>query len=185
MPRINNLIAATVLLIFAIVLISLPEHASSRASLPKDALSRAAEFAQEPQDNSMPGMDHSTSSSTDVPAFHSTAPTGPLPETMDPAQFPDRETSNAYAAAARIRKTLYQQPCYCHCDHTQGHTSLLDCFVSRHGSGCNICKSEALFAFEQLRKGKTPAQIREAIIHGDWQNFDLAKYRSAPLPPAK
>lgn len=169
MPRANNLIAATLLLLFAIVLISLPQHAASRLS-------------QSMQD--MPGMDH-TDSANEVPAFHSKAPTGALPETMDPALFPDMETSNVYAAAARVRKALYQQPCYCHCDKSQGHGSLLDCFVSRHGSGCNICKSEALYTFEQLRKGKTPAQIREGIIHGDWQSVDLAKYRAAPLPPAK
>jgi hypothetical protein len=62
---------------------------------------------------------------------------------------------------------------------------LLDCFVSRHGSGCNICQSEAFYTFEQLHKGKTAAQIREGIIRGDWQNVNLAKYSSAPLPAAK
>lgn len=170
MLRTNNLIAATILLVFAVALISLPQHASSRV----------AQSSQDP----MPGMDH-TSSANDVPAFHSNPPTGSLPETMDPAAFPDMLTSNAYAAAARIRKTLYQLPCYCHCDQSQGHTSLLDCFVSRHGAGCNVCRGEALYAFEQLRKGKTPAQIREGVIHGDWQNVDLAKYRSAPLPAAR
>ena len=170
MPRTKNLIAATILLASAVVLISVPQHAASRA----------LQSAQDP----MAGMDHSTSAN-DVPAFHSNPPTGTLPETLPPSAFPDMATSNAYAAAARMRKTLYQLPCYCHCDQSQGHTGLLDCFVSRHGAGCNICKAEALYAFEQLRKGKTAAQIREGIIHGDWQNVDLAKYRSAPLPPAK
>lgn len=170
MPRTNNLIASTILLASAVVLISLPQHAASRAR----------QSAQDP----MPGMDHSSSANA-VPAFHSNPPTGTLPETMPPSAFPDMVTSNSYAAAARIRKTLYQLPCYCHCDQSQGHTSLLDCFVSRHGAGCNICKAEALYAFEQLRKRKTPAQIREGIIHGDWQNVDLAKYSAGPLPPAK
>jgi hypothetical protein len=170
MPRANNLIAGTILLAFAVVLVLIPQHAASR----------------DPQSmqGSMPGMEHG-GSADEVPAFHSKAPTGTLPATMDPSLFPDTMTSNAYAAAARIRKTLYQMPCYCHCDRSQGHGSLLDCFVSRHGSGCNICKSEALYTFEQLRKGKTPSQIRDGIIHGDWQNIDVAKYNSTPLPPAK
>ena len=175
MPRRNNLIAIAILLIAAVALISLPQHASSRIS----PVRRSA------QQDPMAGMDHS-SSETEVPAFHSNPPTGTLPETMDPALFvPDTLTANAYAAAARIRKILYQQPCYCHCDKSQGHTGLLDCFVSRHGSGCNICKSEAFYTFEQLHEGKTAAQIREGIIRGDWQNVNLAKYSSAPLPPAK
>jgi hypothetical protein len=90
---------------------------------------------------------------------------------------------NAYTVAARIKKVLYQQPCYCHCDKSQGHGSLLDCFVSRHGSGCNICMSEAFYAYEQTHKGKTATQIREGIVKGDWQKVDLAKYNKAYLPP--
>jgi bacterial/archaeal transporter family protein len=34
---------------------------------------------------------------------------------------------------------------------------------------------EAIFAYEQTKKGKTPAQIRAAIEHGDWQDVDLEK----------
>ena len=33
------------------------------------------------------------------------------------------------------------------------------------------------------RKGKTPAQIREGIIHGEWQKVDTAKYTRNYLPP--
>jgi hypothetical protein len=174
MPGAKKLIAVSILLALAAVLVLVPQHAASGAprSMPQA------------MQESMPGMEHG-GSADEVPAFHSKAPTGTLPATLDPSLFQDTMTANAYAAAARIRKTLYQMPCYCHCDRSQGHGSLLDCFASRHGSGCNICKSEALYAFEQLRKGKTPAQIRDGIIRGDWQNVDLAKYRSAPLPPAK
>ena len=31
--------------------------------------------------------------------------------------------------------------------------------------------------------GKTPAQIRDGIIRGDWQKVDLAKYQKDYLPP--
>lgn len=119
-----------------------------------------------------------------LPAFHEKAPNGPLPPTVDPAQFPEPLVQNAYATAARVKKTIYQEPCYCHCDRSQGHGSLQDCFVSRHGSGCNICMSEVFYTSEQLKKGKTAAQIREGIIKGEWQNVALSKYNQAPAAKA-
>lgn len=118
-----------------------------------------------------------------VPAFHSQSPTSELPPTMDPSLYSDKLLFNAYTVAGRVKKVLYQEPCYCHCDQSHGHSSLLDCFVSRHGSGCGTCIREALYSYEQTRKGKTPAQIREGIIHGEYQQVDLAKYQS-DLPPA-
>jgi hypothetical protein len=118
-----------------------------------------------------------------VPAFHPAAPKDALPPTMDPSVFTDFEMFNAYTVAGQVKKVLYQQPCYCHCDRSQGHQSLLDCFASRHGSGCNICMGEAFYSYEQTHKGKTPAQIREGIIHGEWQKVDLAKYQKSYLPP--
>jgi Protein of unknown function with PCYCGC motif len=112
-----------------------------------------------------------------VPAFHKQAPKGDVPETMDPALFSLPIVQNAYALAARIKKTLYQEPCYCHCDRSQGHTSLLDCFASKHGSGCGTCVYEDLYSYEQVRKGKTAAQIREGIIKGEWKSLDATKYQ--------
>jgi Protein of unknown function with PCYCGC motif len=115
-----------------------------------------------------------------VPAFHTEAPKGQLPETLSPSQFPDVVVQNAYTLAARVKKVLYQQPCYCHCDRSQGHKSLLDCFASAHGSGCGVCLREAIYTYEQSHKGKTAAQIREGIEHGEWQHVDMSKYQ-APL----
>jgi hypothetical protein len=117
-----------------------------------------------------------------TPAFHAQPPTGALPATMSPDTFSDPVVQNAYTAAARVKKVLYQEPCYCHCDRSQGHASLLDCFVSKHGSGCQICVREDLYSYEQSRKGKTPAQIRDGIIHGEWESLDIGKYQT-PLPP--
>jgi hypothetical protein len=132
----------------------------------------------------MPGMDHSAQAAGEpTPAFHAQPPHDALPPAMEASLFPDVLTFNAYVVASRTRKVLYQQPCYCHCDRSQGHGSLLDCFVSRHGAGCDICQKEDFFAYEQTRKGKTPAQIREAIIRGDWQKEDLTKYVKNYLPP--
>lgn len=116
-----------------------------------------------------------------VPAYHAKPPQGALPETMNPELFTDPVVQNAYAVAAKIKKTLYQQPCYCHCDRSQGHTSLLDCFASRHGSGCGTCIYEDLYSYEQARKGKSAAEIREGIIKGEWRTVDATKYQQ-PLP---
>ncbi len=103
--------------------------------------------------------------------------------TLSPKQFDDPMVQNSYAIAARIKKTLYQQPCYCHCDRSQGHGSLLDCYVSKHASGCEICIRETFYASQQLAKGKTAAQIRDGINRGDWEKADVSKYRT--YPPAK
>jgi hypothetical protein len=120
-----------------------------------------------------------------IPAFHSQVPEGALPPTMDPSLFTAPVIQNAYAVAARIKKVLYQQPCYCHCDQSQGHGSLLDCFVSQHGSGCGTCIREDFYSYELSRNGKTAAQIREGIERGDWKSVDISKYEK-PLPaPAR
>jgi uncharacterized protein with PCYCGC motif len=116
-----------------------------------------------------------------VPAYHAQAPEGDLPETMNPALFSNTIVQNAYSVAAKIKKTLYGQPCYCHCDRSKGHTSLLDCFTSLHGSGCGTCIFEDFYSYEQVRKGKTAVQIREGIIKDEWKSVDGTKYQQ-PLP---
>ena len=100
---------------------------------------------------------------------------------MDPAEFDTAVVKNSYALAARVKKVLYQQPCYCHCDRSVGHGSLLDCFTSKHGSMCNVCMGEALYSYEQTKKGKTPAQIRDGIEKGEWKQIDAAKYQDVPV----
>jgi Protein of unknown function with PCYCGC motif len=116
-----------------------------------------------------------------VPAFHNAAPHGQLPETLSPTEFSEIVVQNAYVLAARVKKILYQQPCYCHCDRSQGHKSLLDCFASKHGAGCGVCMREAIYSYEQWHQGKTAAQIRAGIERGEWQHVDMTKYQT-PVP---
>jgi len=156
-PKISALV---VLLTCAVALLILPQPSVSSAGNPQ------------------------SDSSETVPAFHSEAPTGALPATMSADTFGDPVVQNAYTVAARVKKVLYQEPCYCHCDRSQGHTGLLDCFVSKHGSGCEICVREDLYSYEQTKKGKTPAQIREGIMQGEWKSVDIGKYQN-PLPAAR
>ena len=113
-----------------------------------------------------------------IPSYHAYALKPPYPATLDPKQFPDALNRNVYALAAKVRPVLYQQPCYCYCDRHAGHKSLLDCFVSTHGAECDICQKEAVLSYQLTQKGKTPAQIRAAIIRGDWRLVDMNPYMS-------
>jgi len=142
------------------------------------------EFAAAPSEQQTPGTKPSAGNPAEpIPAFHAQPPTGDLPPTMEPSIYSEKVVFNAYVVAGRVRKVLYQQPCYCHCDRSSGHSSLLDCFVGRHGSGCDVCQKEAFYAYEQTRRGKTPGQIRDGIIHGEWQKVNVAKYEKDYLPP--
>jgi hypothetical protein len=161
MRGIRNILVSAVFLGLALGLALLPQTASSSSST-------AMSMEQSGSDEA-------------VPAYHAQSPQGALPATMSPELFSDPIVQNAYAVAAKIKKTLYQEPCYCHCDRSQGHGSLFDCFASQHGSGCNICIYEDLYTYEQSRKGKTAAQIRAGIIKGEWQTVDATKYQQ-PLP---
>ena len=158
----RKILTAAGLLAVAVTLLAIPRLAASRA--PQMADMQAGE---------------------PVPAFHKQPAQGAYPPTLEASLFTDKVVFNAYTVAGRIKSVLYQQPCYCHCDRSQGHGSLLDCFVSRHGSGCNICMMEAFYSYEQTQKGKTPTQIREGIIRGNWEKVDIAKYQKDYLPPAK
>ena len=158
----RTVLCGVILLGFAAAFVLIPQRAASRLPV---AVTGAAQSA-----NDEP-----------VPAFHSEIPKGPLPDTMSPTLFTDVVVQNAYTVAAKVKKVLYQQPCYCHCDRSQGHGSLLDCFASKHAVGCQICIREDFYAYEQSRKGKTGAQIRDGIEHGEWQQVDISKYQT-PLP---
>jgi len=138
---------------------------------PQRAASRSPQDANSPQ----------AAADEPVPAYHAQAPQGELPATMNPDLFTDAVVQNAYAVAAKIKKALYQQPCYCHCDRSQGHKSLLDCFASKHGSECGTCIYEDFYTFEQVAKGKTAVQIRAGIIKGEWKSVEATKYKR-PLP---
>jgi hypothetical protein len=119
---------------------------------------------------------------SDVPAFHASRPKGPLPETLDPSQFADMQTQNVYALAAKVKSIIYQLPCYCHCDKKIGHTSLLSCYTDRHAAVCALCQKEAVLAYTESKKGKTPTQIRKEIIDGKWKDVDLSIYETPVTP---
>jgi Protein of unknown function with PCYCGC motif len=151
-------------LVLAPTLIALPQRAASRMA-PAAGAPALADPAQ--AENNEP-----------VPAYHTEIPKGPLPATLSPSLFTDPVVQNGYALARKVRRVLYQQPCYCHCDRSQGHGSLLDCFAGKHAAECGVCVREGLYSYEQSSKGKTPAQIREGIERGDWRALDVSKYQT-------
>jgi hypothetical protein len=116
----------------------------------------------------------------DIPAYNAAPPKHALPATLSGSQltgpwFTHSYQVTAYQMAAKIPSVLHQQPCYCHCDREMGHNSLHSCFESTHGAGCSVCMKEDVYAYEQTKKGRTPAQIRAGIERGEWMNVDLDK----------
>jgi len=166
MKNMDTLVGVFFLVFLSAVLVVLPQFAASPSQQQTPATKPGAGNPAEP-----------------VPAFHAQPPAGELPPTMEPSIYSEKVVFNAYVVAGRVKKVLYQQPCYCHCDKSSGHGSLLDCFVGRHGSGCDVCQREAFYTYEQTHRGKTPAQIRDGIIHGEWKKVNVAKYEKDYLPP--
>lgn len=112
-----------------------------------------------------------SASDQETPPYHKSAKDAqPLPQTLPASNFSDHPlVAQAYEIAHEIPLVLAQQPCYCHCDREFGHTSLLDCFTSTHTAGCGVCMGETFFTYQMTKEGKTPAEIREGIIRGDWR----------------
>jgi Protein of unknown function with PCYCGC motif len=68
-----------------------------------------------------------------------------------------------YMAAKRIPDICGKLFCYCGCDLTDNHSSLIDCFTSDHGVDCNICQEEALLALKMHTEGKELLEIQKAV----------------------
>jgi len=83
-------------------------------------------------------------------------------EVIAPEKF-SGAVAEGYKAAQRAKDVCSKLFCYCGCDLTDEHTSLLDCFTSMHGIDCAICQEEAIIACGMKEQGKTLAQIQKAI----------------------
>ena len=83
---------------------------------------------------------------------------------MDHAHFEGYPRVQAiYRHAKQVPEVLDGLHCYCECGVHSGHYSLLDCFKSEHGAGCDICLTEAAMAYDLHNQGKSLDQIRTAI----------------------
>jgi hypothetical protein len=54
--------------------------------------------------------------------------------TLDPNMFSDPATRQAYQIARDIPWVLDSIYCYCHCEESAGHKSLLSCYVDTHAA---------------------------------------------------
>ena len=117
----------------------------------------------------------------EVPAYHPSAPLkiSALPPILSSSKLTGENFRypwqvHVYQQAAKVGNVLYQLPCYCHCDRALGHTSLRSCFEGLHGTECSTCAKEGFYAYQQTKLGKSPAQIRDAIINQHaYESIDL------------
>ena len=73
------------------------------------------------------------------------------------------KTALAYKYAAEIPKVIDSQFCYCYCKKDHGHKTLLTCFTSMHGSKCDVCMNEVIYAYELYQEGKSLDEIVVAV----------------------
>jgi hypothetical protein len=83
-------------------------------------------------------------------------------EVLDPSRFPGM-ASFGYASAKAAPEVMEKLFCYCGCDLTDKHSSLLDCFTGMHGIDCHICQEEAVLALKLKKDGLPIAEIQKAI----------------------
>src|SRR5688572_29879774 len=88
-------------------------------------------------------------------------PTG-TGQVLDPNNYVG-QVKAGYAAAKEIPEICAKLFCYCGCDLTDCHGSLLDCFTSDHGVDCHICQEESILALSFHRKGKSLSDIQKYI----------------------
>ena len=91
--------------------------------------------------------------------------TGQLVETRPvmSSAFYTGKVAEAYRIAAEIPKIIDSQFCYCYCKKNHQHKSLLTCFTNKHGSKCETCIDEVLYAYELYKQGKTLDEIVVSI----------------------
>lgn len=77
-------------------------------------------------------------------------------ETLNPEQFVG-SVKHAYEFAGRNPALLSQLWCYCGCDRTDGHRSLLDCYRDTHGHGARFAPAK------RCSRGKCRNRNRRSI----------------------
>jgi len=104
-----------------------------------------------------------TRNSRPAPGRHPDArPNAEALRTVDPARYAGYpRVERTYALAAQVKPVLDGLYCYCRCREHSGHHSLLDCFRSDHGAGCDVCLEQALLAYRLARQGASLETIRQ------------------------
>ena len=81
---------------------------------------------------------------------------------LSPALFSGK-AALAYKYAAEIPKVIDSQFCYCYCKKNHNHKTLLTCFTSTHGSKCDVCIDEVIYAHDLYEDGLSLDEIVVAV----------------------
>jgi len=73
------------------------------------------------------------------------------------------DVARVYAMAKEIPEVIDAIHCYCDCARNFGHRSLMTCFESDHGAGCDVCLREVMIAYQMTQQGQSLSQIRAQI----------------------
>ena len=87
---------------------------------------------------------------------------------LEPEQFADSATRQAYWIATQIPETLNELYCWCGCARTGQHRSALACFEDRMGVDCEVCQGTARIADRMVRQGTTDAADIQAALDARW-----------------
>jgi hypothetical protein len=99
----------------------------------------------------------------------------PKPGTvLDPSKFFGR-AALGYSAAKQAPEVCEKLFCYCGCDMTDSHSTLLDCFVCEHGADCQICQDEAIVGLHMKQEGKSLLKIQKSIDEAFSQQYPWNK----------
>ena len=115
-----------------------------------------------PPKESQKGKKEKPSSSAKEEPKAAEAPPVDRKPVLDPSQFAGL-AAFGYASAKAAPEVMEKLFCYCGCDLTDSHTSLLDCFTSAHGVDCHICQEEAVLALKMHKEGTPIKQIQQEI----------------------
>jgi hypothetical protein len=72
----------------------------------------------------------------------------------------DQDAIRAYEMAREIPDVLDGLYCYCRCQKTLGHRSLLSCYESKQAAGCWSCQGQMKLAYKLHHRGQTLTEIR-------------------------
>ncbi len=75
----------------------------------------------------------------------------------------DMRLVRAYTAAREMPEVFDGLMCYCQCEQSFRHRSLLTCYESEHAAACDICLTEGTTAAQMRRQGASLDGIRRAI----------------------
>lgn len=81
---------------------------------------------------------------------------------LDPSRF-FGAAAMGYASAKACPEIVSRLFCYCGCDISDSHNSLVDCFTTIHGVDCHICQEEAVMALKMLRENASLSDIQKAV----------------------